>query len=134
MFQSRRSSGRNAPPCKALALDQVLARRVEMKLQQVIALIATTEFAAGRHVDLDRVAVVDDLALAFLPVKRNGRNLGLDCAGDVERRLLRADRAGGIVCTESTPVVGAVLAFIAPMRALRGEAGPRAKRAQSDEI
>jgi hypothetical protein len=96
-----------------------------MKLQQVITLIAAAEFAAGRHVDLDGVAVVDDFAVGFLPVECDRRNFGFDCAGDVERRLLRAGRAGGIVGTERTPMVGAMLALIAPMPLL-GEAAPRA--------
>ncbi|MHC2680324.1 hypothetical protein ACVJDU_001888 [Bradyrhizobium diazoefficiens] len=106
---------------KILAADHVLARPVEVHLEQLVFDVAERERAAFGEVELDRVPVVDDGVGALAPIQLQRRQLRLDRRLDVDRRLLQADRAGLVGRVEIAPFGRSSGAFIAPMHAFGGE-------------
>ena len=53
---------------EALAVEQMLARMMEVKLQQLIIDTSQVQLAAGGHIDFDVVPVVPDVQRHFLVV------------------------------------------------------------------
>src|ERR1700688_1585735 len=100
---------------KALAADQMLARPVEVKLQQRELVLANRKRAAFGDVDQNGVAVIDDRVGLFAPRDGERRELGLDGFADVDRRLLTTDRTYPAGSVEISPLVGADGALVTPM-------------------
>ena len=101
---------------RAGALDQVLARTVEMELHKLIRLAAGRERGAARHVDLDGVAIVDDVGDVGLVARCEVRQFGADRLDDVERRLARSGSADRKLLGDLAPLVRTVRTLVAPMR------------------
>ena len=53
---------------EAHAVEQMLARMMEVKLQQLIVDASQVQLVAGRHIDLEVVPVVPDAQRHFLVV------------------------------------------------------------------
>src|SRR5262249_37117243 len=118
----------------ALAADQMLARMMEMELNQAeVSTIADLKHAGAglAHVQLDGVAIVHDGVGVLLPGDLQWPELRLDGRADVDRRLLAADRASAIGGIKVAPLGRAVGARIAPVR-VGGEAARRAERGERE--
>ncbi len=113
---------------KALAVDQMLARMMEVKLQQLVLFVAKLDRAARGGIELDRVAVVHDGLRAANPVDLQRGQIGADRLFNVDRRLLRADRTDAIRGVGIAPMGGPFGALIAPVMAFRGKAFLGAER------
>src|SRR5262249_30327266 len=100
---------------KLLAGDAMLARGVKMELHQPVSGVAVFQHAAVPAIQLDGVAGVDDGVGALVPYDLERVELRADRIADVDRRLLRADRAGTIRGIEVAPFGRAVCPFIAPV-------------------
>jgi hypothetical protein len=107
----------------------MFAGSVEMHLQQFIGGVAELQRAALGEVELNRVAVVDDGVGGLAPGQFQRRQLRFDGGADIDRRLLRADRAGLVGGVEVAPTGRARRALITPMSAFGGKAGTGADRA-----
>ena len=83
-----------------------------MELQQIKALFANGQGAAGLHIHLDGVAVVQHFQRAFLVIHGQGVFGFFKRTNDVQRRLFFAFAANREVVT---PVLRSFVAFIAPM-------------------
>src|SRR5258708_20114276 len=106
---------------EALARKQMLARMMPMELHQLVALAIDLGGLPGGGVDLDRVAVVDDLrALHRSVVELDARERCFDRALEVDRGLLEPDLASLEVSGKLAPVAGPDGALIAPMNAFGG--------------
>ena len=81
----------------ARAGDGVLARCMEMELQEPEGLARDRQDTAGSVVHLDRVAVVDDFQRRGLVVEDQVRPLGGKGIHDIDRRLHAPVGADGIV-------------------------------------
>ena len=115
---------------KALAVDEMFARMMEMELQQpIVSSRPDREHAAVVDVHLYGVAVVDDGIDVLGPCDVQRRQLRLDGLADVDWRLLAADGAGAIGGIEVAPFGRTVGAFIAPM-SIGGEASRCAQGAE----
>ena len=112
-----------------LAPNQVFARPVEVHLQQFVSHIAERHRAAFGEIKLDSVAVVDNGVGALGPVDLERRQLRFDRRADIDRRLLRPDRADLVGGVQIAPFGRATVALIAPVRAFRGNSPLRAERA-----
>src|SRR5262249_44743369 len=98
-----------------LAADRLLARRVEVKLQQSVAVIGDADRAAGRQIHLDGVAIVDDAQWTYLILKIDGRKLGLLSRGDVDGCLPFAGATGLELWLQAGPLRRTMLLAISPV-------------------
>ena len=98
------------------AVDLFFRRSVEVELQQVVAFLVDGQRAAGFHIHLYGVAVVEHLERAFLVVHAQHVLGFFKRADDVQRRLFFAGAADGEVVA---PVLRAVVAFITPVDCMR---------------
>src|SRR3954447_22554371 len=99
-----------------LAAKSVLARRMKVKLNQLVA--GTLELQAAPRIigDLDGVAIVHDTDLGFLIMERQaGQGVRLGRA-DVDGRLGVAHRTPGERGVERAPVGRARLSCVGPVR------------------
>jgi hypothetical protein len=96
--------------------QQMLARVVKVKLQELIARVADDAGRAGIGIDLDCVAVVDNAQRQRLVVIIDRANVALDAASQIDWRLLQAELAHLEIGLQFSPFFRAALAFIAPMR------------------
>ena len=95
-----------------LAIDLFFARTVEVELQQVVDVFVDLQRATWLHIDLDGVAVVQNLQRAFF-VRHSQDVFGfLERSDDVQRRLLGAVAASGEL---TAPFVWTHFADIVPM-------------------
>src|SRR5690606_5352219 len=115
---------------KAPATQAMLARMMEMELDEVAGILAHDQPAAGLRIDLNGVALVLDPREAAGIAEIELRQVGVNGAIDIDRRLAAADGAGLVVLRQFAPVLRPLAAFVAPMRsACRGTGGAdRAKR------
>ena len=90
---------------------------MEVELLEGVVLAGEREAAGVGDIDLQRVAIVDDLGRRSRgdQCATRGRDVGGQRAGEVDRRLLAADGAGLVLGGELAPVVGSALAAIAPV-------------------
>src|SRR5258708_19984126 len=118
---------------EALARKQMLARMMPMELHQLVALAIDLGGLPGGGVDLDRVAVVDDLrALHRSVVELDARERCFDRALEVDRGLLEPDLASLEVSGKLAPVAGPDGALIAPMNAFGGVRDAEAEAGGAD--
>src|SRR5260370_10778992 len=103
-----------------LPLDLLLAGMVEVKLDDLIFLPCYRNLASRRVVDLNGVAVVDDLQGRCLVVEFDRRQLSFFSAPDVDRRLFVSQLADSVFWTEIAPVFRTFRAGVGPLVALGG--------------
>jgi hypothetical protein len=95
----------------------MFARPVKVKLLQFVFDVAERQRAALGEIQLDSVAVVDDGVGAAGPADSKRRQSRLDGRADIDRRLLRSDRADLVGGVEIAPFGRTDVALVAPMRA-----------------
>jgi hypothetical protein len=101
-----------------LTVERMLARMMEVELDEVVAGAGNRGGASGRRLDLDGVAVVLDHPRPRLPSDVDVAKGARDRLGKVDRRLLDADAAGLEVGRELAPFPGL---FVSPVHALGGD-------------
>src|SRR6266567_6480417 len=107
----------------------MFAGPVEMHLQQLVGGVAEFQRASFGEIELDGMAIVDDGVGALAPRKLQRRQLRLDGGADIDRRLLRADRAGLAGSVKVAPLGWARCTLVTPMRTFGGKAIAGADRA-----
>ena len=80
-----------------LAIDVLFAGMVKVELAQFVALVAHRYETAGSVVDLDAVAIVDDLKRAGFVVELNWRQSALLGIANIHGRLPLAKLAGFVI-------------------------------------
>lgn len=113
--------------CEPLAVDEMLARVMEMKLLQRVSAVLQVKGVACAEVKLDGVSIVDDRVRPLAPADLERRLACVDGIGDVDGRLLTACRANRICRIETAPLVGSRRSFVTPVR-FRGEGVRGAQR------
>jgi hypothetical protein len=108
---------------EALAADEMLARVMEMELDQLEVAAGGREHAGVGDVHLDGVAVVDDGVGALAPGHLERRKPCLEGVPDIDRRLLGADPADPVGGVELGPLVGSAVPLIGPMCVRRESRG-----------
>src|SRR5262245_4218212 len=91
---------------------------MEVKLDELITLLAHDQKIPGRIVDLDRVSIVDHVERSGVILKaqrRQRERLGVRSA-DVDRRLSLSSRASRKIVLQSSPLIRARPTLIAPVR------------------
>ena len=111
-----------------LAGEQMLARMMEVELDEVVFGAADGAGAAGIGVDLYGVAVVDDAQRERLVVERDRAGRALHGAVEIDGSLLQPELADLEVGLQPAPVLGAGVAGIAPVRVRGLGAGSRLGR------
>ena len=105
-----------------------------MELHEFVTRAAHVDRAASRVVDLDRMAVIDDLQCRRLVIEFDRGQVRGFCAANVDRRLQFAELAGAELGAERGPGRGTAVTFVAPVVAALGQRrSGRAERAQEAE-
>src|SRR4029077_710172 len=78
------------------AVDLFLARMVEVKLFQLVLLVTNADKAARGVVDLDGMAVVDDMERRRFVVELNRGQISFLRLADIDWRLVLPKLAGGV--------------------------------------
>ena len=83
----------------------MFTRAVKMKLQCLVSLPSYCDVISRLQIFLDRVTIVDltNQARARI-VKNEFRQVGIDCAGKIDRRLIFAGRARSEFSGQIAPV------------------------------
>lgn len=95
---------------------RVLARAVEMELEEVIFMRSDRHITSGIVIDLNGVAVIYNINGRAVIVRFDRMQVVIHCARDIYRRLMFAFPAICILGRQVTPVVGALVTAIAPVR------------------
>ena len=103
-----------------LAVDFGFTRVMEMKLDERQRDAVDGDAAAGRVLDLDGMAVVEDFQRRELVIEMDGSEIGRLRVHDIERRLMLAGFAAGEIGREIAPMVGAVGSGVGPVRFVVG--------------
>jgi hypothetical protein len=101
-----------------LAIDFVFADMVEMELDQRQRCSVDGDAAAGLVVDLDGVAIVDDLQRRKFVIKLYGSQLGRLSADDIDGGLALAGLTSGEIGLKVAPVLGAFRSAVTPVRSI----------------
>ncbi len=104
---------------EALARKQMLARVMEMKLQQLVELAVDRRIVTGRAVHLNGVPVVQYCQGRFLEGWTDRAGLRPDRALQIDRRLFHAEVADPEIRLQAAPVLGSAFALRGPMRLMR---------------
>lgn len=115
---------------KALTLDFLLGGMVKVKLFERIDIAADGESAADGIIDLNGMAIVDDVERHALVIDFQDGEPGRPGILDVDRRLRAAQRAGRIFRIEVAPLLRIV---VGPVRLalLSGAKAERERQAES---
>ena len=103
-----------------LAGQQMLARMMEMELQQLEARAVDHRLAALGAVHLDGMAVVQHDQRHVVEARLYRPDIGAHGAAQIDRRLLHAEIAGAEIRLQLTPFRRRALALIAPMGRVAG--------------
>ena len=98
-----------------LPVDFLFARVVEMKLAKLIALSAGQYHAAPGIINLDGVAVVDDLERRRSVIEFDRRQRLLSGIANVDGRLPSPELAGSVVSFQVAPVRWALRTLVRPV-------------------
>ncbi len=100
----------------ALAGNGMFTGGVEVELGQVIRFAVDDDVAATADVDLNGMAVVDDIDGRLPILKGDIRQIGRRGVGQIDRRLLLADATRFIAGAQFSPLFRPVFAFILEVR------------------
>jgi hypothetical protein len=107
--------------CELLAIDEMFARMMEVKLCQPIPALSYMERVACCETKLDGVSIVDDGIGPLGPTDLERRLTGANSASDVDWGLLVTNRARGVLCFETAPLVWPGRTLIAPVVSFLGK-------------
>src|SRR5262245_6693938 len=93
----------------------LLGRMMEMKLLELVPIVADRNEAPRRIDHLNRVSVVDHAQGHRLVGKRDRWKLSVSRLADIDRRLLLAARALGVGWIETRPVRRAMRSLVLPV-------------------
>src|SRR5690606_690084 len=98
------------------AVEKVLARMVEMELDEIILRAGNGAGTAGIGVDLDGMAIVDEAQRKPAIVEPDAARVARQRSRQIDRRLLQAELADFEVRRELAPMLGSGLSLVGPMR------------------
>src|SRR4249919_1090143 len=101
--------------------QQMLARMVQMKLQQLVTRSGNDAGAARIGIELNGVAIVDEPQRQRLVIIVDRTDVAFDAIAEVDGGLLQAQLACLEIGSQLSPFFGSAVAFITPVR-LRGAA------------
>src|SRR6478672_6610358 len=97
-------------------VDPLFTRMVEMELDELVLLLVQGDEAAGCVVDLNRVAVVDELERNGMIVEAELRQVGAFGIANVDGRLMSTGLAGRVLRLEIAPVLRSGASLVTPVR------------------
>src|SRR6266550_5165006 len=125
---------------EALPRQQMFARMMKMKLQQLVTRATDHAGTAGLGIDLDGVTVIEDAKRQRLVVVIDRTDVALDAVAQIDRSLLQAELANPKVGLQLSPFFRAAVAFVTPMRGggamrrcVRGNGGAGLEAASTSE-
>ena len=96
--------------------QQMLARMMQVKLQQLVTRSGNDAGAARIGIELNGVTIVDDPERRRLVIIVDRTDVALDAIAEVDGGLLQAQLACPEIGSQLSPFFGPAVAFITPVR------------------